>query len=64
MHLLSKLMKGKYVALKRIASWRQERVAEIEKISTSYTCCLVDYLKKKKTGQSLFWHFLLCPQKP
>jgi len=43
MHLLSDLMKRKNVALK---SWKQERVAEIEKSWKSYTCFSADYLKK------------------
>jgi len=39
MHLLSDLIKGKYVALKRTA----ERMAEIVKSWKSYMCFLVDY---------------------
>jgi len=42
MHVLSDLMKGKYVALQR----RQERAAEIVKSWMSYTCFSADYLKK------------------
>jgi len=37
MHLLSDLMKGKYVALEK-NRWRQDRVAEIVKSWKSYTC--------------------------
>jgi len=42
MHVLSDLMKGKYLALQR----RQERVAEIVKSWKSCTCFSADYLKK------------------
>jgi len=42
MHVLSDLMKGKYVALQR----RQERLAEIVNSCKSYTCFSADYLKK------------------
>jgi len=44
MHLLSNLMKGKYVALKRTA--RQERVAEVVRSWKSYTCFSADYLNE------------------
>jgi len=45
MHLLSDLMKGKYVALEK-NSRRQERVAEIVKNWKSYTCFSADYLNE------------------
>jgi len=45
MYLLSDLMEGKYVALKRTAEDR-ERVAEIVNSWKSYTCISADYLSK------------------
>jgi len=42
MHLMSDLMKGKYVAVKRIAEDRKEW----QKLLESYTCFSTDYLNE------------------
>jgi len=59
MHLLSDLMKGKYMALEN--SRRQGGVAEIEKSWKSYTCFSGDYLKKNK--KKLFEAWSCCSLK-